>query len=404
VSDASPVSARRPHLQVACALALLAVGALVGVLVVASQTGSSTGLLDLRIYLGAAASLRDGGSAYAYTDATYGLGSTYPPLWSIALVPLTSADIHLVEHLWVLVGLAVWFVTMRLVQLFPLGVPSVRSLLAPQDHAAEYLTCCTVWFLSLFTAPVWNTVNQGQVNFVIWLLIVVDVGFVAWNRSTGGAYVGLASALKLTPAVFALSYLVAGRRAAVGRAAAAFLGATLLAAAIAWSDSRRYWTELVFQSSRVGDLTAAENNSLAGLLARLGVPDSAAVLIGCGLAVVLLVASRRPMQEALRRRDVAWLAITVGAIGSLMSPVSWTHHLLFLAFLLLMIVRRTDLSPLRRGALLLAVEVVLIDPVGFGRSPVTSSVRTLLLVGLVVGLGRLVPPTGQGRAPASAAR
>ena len=389
--DARPHGATRNTLV---SLAILAAGVGLAVAVVALQTGSATGLLDLRIYIGAAqASIS--GSAYDHTEAVYGLGSTYPPAWSLLLRPVSSLDIHVLEHVWTLLGLVLWFVTIRLVQLGS-AATSFRTVVARPDRP-DFVLACAMWLLSLVTAPVWNTLNQGQINILLWLLIVTDLVLVVRSARSAGAFVGLATALKLTPGIFVLAYLLAGRRAAAGRAVVAFAVVTALAAVLAWSDSRYYWGTLVFESSRVGDLDATENNSIAGLLHRLGVPASMAVALGAVGALGLLVGLRRPLRAALDRGDVAWVAVAIGSVGALLSPISWTHHLIFLTFLLPMVLRHEPWSIARRWLVVAAIEVVLIDPLGFGRSGFTSSVRTLALVVLVVVLG--FGPARPGRAP-----
>lgn len=353
-------------------------------MVVASQTSSPTGLLDLRIYLGAAGRLADGGSIYSYADPTYGLGSTYPPVWSVLLLPLSRLDVHAVELGWTTIGLAAWFVTIRLAQRRREDTGFRTLLLDP--GRADYAVAALIWLLSLFTAPVWNTINQGQVNFLLWLAIVADLVAVHRRRPSAGVWVGVATAIKLTPAIFGLAYLLAGRWRAAIRSALAFVAVTAVGA-LAWSDSVRYWTELLFESGRVGDLFASENNSLAGLLSRLGVADGTAVAIGALAGLALLVACRRSLAAAFDGGRTVWIAVTVGSIGALLSPVSWTHHLIFLALILIPIAQATSLRVRTRWLLIAAVEVALIDPIGFGRLSSTSSART---VGLLVLTGALM--------------
>jgi hypothetical protein len=90
---------------------------------------------------------------------------------------------------------------------------------------------------------------------------------------------------------------------------------------------------------------------------------------------------------ALRSGATVTAATVAGAAMSLVSPIAWTHHLVFLCFPLLLLVGRPGWRP---KALLAGAVVVLVDPVGFGASAATSVVRTLILVGVLAFADRLV--------------
>jgi alpha-1,2-mannosyltransferase len=139
--------------------------------------------------------------------------------------------------------------------------------------------------------------------------------------------IGLATAIKLTPAVFVL-YLLLTRRwrpaaVAVGTSAAA----TGLAAALSPQTSLRYWTAEVWDTARVGPPSETGNQSVLGLLARLAAPAQPSralwVLLAGGL---LAVALRRAMRAAAQQDEVVGFTLT-GLAGCLISPISWSHHL-----------------------------------------------------------------------------
>jgi alpha-1,2-mannosyltransferase len=149
--------------------------------------------------------------------------------------------------------------------------------------------------------------------------------------------IGIAAAIKLTPALFAVFLLVTGvvehtRRGSGGPwlrhargAAAAFAGATLLAAAILPYDSWRFWTRMVFAAGRVGLVEDTANQSLRGVLARLlhttepgawwGATAALAGVGGLAIAVAAELRGRR-----------AWAATSCAVTALLVSPVSWSHH------------------------------------------------------------------------------
>src|SRR5690606_34623282 len=119
----------------------------------------------------------------------------------------------------------------------------------------------------------WNTLNQGQVNLALWALLALDLRrIVATGR--GGWGTGLASAVKLTPALVGVLLVAAGRVRAAVVAGLVALWATALAWIAAPDDSVIYWTELVFDSGRVGSVGDGRNNALAALPHRVGAGSS----------------------------------------------------------------------------------------------------------------------------------
>ena len=76
--------------------------------------------------------------------------------------------------------------------------------------------------------------------------------------------------MKLTPAAFVLFFLCRGDRRAAGTAALSFAACTAAGFVLDWHDSVRYWTSIVFQTTRPGSLLFAANQSIQGVLARAG--------------------------------------------------------------------------------------------------------------------------------------
>ncbi|ONI92193.1 hypothetical protein ALI22I_05215 [Saccharothrix sp. ALI-22-I] len=170
----------------------------------------------------------------------------------------------------------------------------------------------------LLLDPLRGTLELGQVNMVLIGLVALDclLPRTPWPR---GLLVGLAAAVKLTPAVFVLFFLARGRCRAAGTAVASFAALGAVGWAVAPADSACFWFHAMPDPGRVGGLAYTGNQSLRGMLFRLGVGTPVwAVLCLLVLAVTWVVITRT-------RHDLT-AVLAVATAGLLISPVSWSHH------------------------------------------------------------------------------
>ncbi|WP_121158793.1 glycosyltransferase family 87 protein [Micromonospora pisi] len=282
--------------------------------------GTPHNFFDLKIYMKAMRFWADGHPLYDYAqpDRVQGeLYFTYPPFSALLLRPF--ADLRLgvtVAIFTILTSLAVVVTTWWLMK--PIadrrGIPRwfAAGAAIPLVFAAESTR---------------ETITFGQINMLLVVLILADLLFaVPRNSRWAGVGIGLATALKLFPGIFII-YLLAARRwrdATVASATAAV--ATLLAAAVAPGDSWRFWTHELWSTNRVGRTDYTGNQSLFGLLSRFTVPDKPDQLLWLSLVAVVGGYGLWRASRAARGGDgLAGLALT-GLVGSLVSPISWTHH------------------------------------------------------------------------------
>lgn len=352
-------------------LAGVALSAAVGVVLwQAWKAGPPSGLLDLKIYVNSARLWIDGGSIYGYRDSVYNLSATYPPIGPVLFSLLTpfTAD-----------GREVIFTAISLGALF--GCTWSVSGLARIAPDRRFEWSAWAFALSAVTLPVWLTFRQGQINIIIWLLVLVDLEALRRSRRWAGAGIGLATALKLLPGLFAVWLVLTRRWVAAAVAFASFASATAIGWLFAPADSHRYWTELLWQSERVGSVSDARNNSLLGLIARSLEPGPVRTgLWVATIAAILVVAGVRSLR-ASRGNDLLAVAAIVGCATSAVSPISWTHHL---GFLLVALAAFALQAKTTRSKVLCAVAwLVLVDPGGHGDDPLMSSVRGLMVVAAI---------------------
>jgi alpha-1,2-mannosyltransferase len=376
------------------AAALLLAGLAVGIAVVAVQTESVTGLLDVRIYRGAAARLAEGGSLYDFHDRTYGLGSTYPPFASLLFRVLTVGSVGAVEYAVTLVNVALWWALMATM----VGWANRRAPRRWDLAAAGALALAT-----MPSVGVWNTLNQGQVNLLLWAALVADLALVDRRHPLAGVLTGVAAAVKLVPLVVLAVYGLVRRPAVAVRGALAFAVATLVAAAVLPADSRRFWFDLLGDTSRIGSVGDPQNNSLRFLVERAGIGGAVGAAVWLVLVAGVTALAVRALRAALDGGALVTAATMLGAVSALVSPIAWMHHLVFLAFPTVLLLPEPGAGrPANRwrfAGLVLAV-VALADPLGDnGRHPVTAALRALAMVGVLVAgpwLARVEQARGRG--------
>jgi alpha-1,2-mannosyltransferase len=198
---------------------------------------------------------------------------------------------------------------------------------------------------ALLLEPVRSTLAYGQINALLMALVTVDCLTRApqWPRGIG---VGIAAAVKLTPGVFLLFFLLRRDLRSAARAGLAFAACTGAGFALAPRDSFRYWTQIAYQPSRIGGIAYTSNQSILGDLARLGLSAPARTwlwLALCLLAAALAVAG---MRGALRAGQVTHALLLNATAGLLISPISWSHHWVWAAPALLTYLATT--TPNRR--------------------------------------------------------
>jgi len=297
--------------------------------------------IDLDVYRIGAQAWLDGQPLYgplASTQAGLSLPFTYPPAAAILFAPLA------VLPFWAANALLTLSSVTALIALLVLAVGRSKAEKASGAAALALLAA------SLLAEPVQATLGFGQVNLVLAAMVALDVLTPRswWPR---GLLIGIATAVKLTPAVFVLALLVRRQYREAATAALSFTIVSLLAWVVTPRDSQQYWTGALWDPDRIGGAVYAGNQSINGLLLRLGLTgpaERAAWLMGVALVVGLAWVG---MTRAHRVGDVVLLLGINGLVALLASPVSWTHHWVWLLPLGLALWARTD----RAGWRLLAV-------------------------------------------------
>lgn len=340
----APVGARRwgPVTWASAALSLCGVAAL---LLLQSYR------IDLDVYRIGAQAWLDGTSLYGQlpvTQAGLSLPFTYPPAAAILFAPLAVVP-------FVAASAAVTICSLAAV--ITLLVLALRGSVRGGARAAVVLTLLAP---SLLAEPVLATLGFGQVNLILAAMVAVDVlaPRTWWPR---GLLIGIASAIKLTPLVFLLVLLVRRQYREAATALLTFLVVTALAWAAAPRDSGQYWTGVLWNPDRIGGAAYAGNQSINGLLLRLGLSGPAergAWLVCAALVVVLAWVA---MTKAERRGDVVLLVGINGLVALLASPVSWTHHWVWLLPLTIAMWARKDQSAWRALAAI-GVALMLLRP------------------------------------------
>ncbi|MFF1640137.1 glycosyltransferase 87 family protein [Streptomyces sp. NPDC058246] len=347
-----------------------------------AQRAAHVSMIDLMVYRAEGETVRAGGDLYALRTTEAHLPTTYPPFAALLFTPLTLLGTASMRTLATAGNLALLVAFVAL---------SLRLVGHARVERVWWVAAAAVW-----CEPVWTTLRYGQVNLLLAVLVLWDLSRRP-GRRWAGVGIGIAAAIKLTPALFAVLLLVTGvvehmrggsggpwLRHARG-AAVAFAGATLLAAAALPYDSWRFWSRMVFEAGRVGLVEDTANQSLRGVLARLlhttepGLWWGAAAALGGGAGLAVAVAAE------LRGRR-AWATVSCAVTALLVSPVSWSHHWVWCVPMVL-VLAATNRTAAVCTAVVFCTYALWWVPHGPGRLELRQSGAELTMSALYVGIG-----------------
>ncbi|GAB6903177.1 glycosyltransferase 87 family protein [Kineosporia succinea] len=280
--------------------------------------------LDFFIYRAGGSAIQEG--AALYLERQGGLFFTYTPFAALSFAPLSWLPLVPARVLWNVASVAAFALAGREM----LRLVGVRF---------------TLWIVvgGLMLEPVWHTLFLGQINLFLLALVLHDLRRAAEGRSAGSAVgigVGVATAIKLTPGVFVVLLLFAGKVRAAVTAAITFAVCTALGALASPGASWLYWREIFYDTTRVG------------------VPG--------------------------RRGDWPGAVAATGVTSLVVSPISWSHHWVWALPALVVLARSASwLCRLLLGA---SVSVFVLSPMWWVPREVSPFVTNAYLV---TGLGLL---------------
>ena len=311
--------------------------------------------IDFDVYREGGRAVLDGVPLYEGVFPAGGiyLPFTYPPLGALLFVPIALLPS------WA--GYIPFAIASALMLVLVTGIV-LKALAREYGRTLEPRKIWMVSFVALpvviWLWPVTHTLLYGQINILLMLLVVADLLLprTPWPR---GMLIGLAAAIKLTPAVFGLIFLV--RRQ--WREAAVSVVSGVVFSAAAWlilpADSRQYWTETLSDPGRIGGLSYAANQSLRGTIARFtGDPEQ--TVIWYVAAAIVVVAIILVMVRQVAAGAITAAVCTNALLALLVSPVSWAHHWVWVLPMVLVAWSGWAWSR-HRGALVLAAATAVVS-------------------------------------------
>jgi alpha-1,2-mannosyltransferase len=276
--------------------------------------------LDLSTYLlgGSHAASDD---LFTVTYPTDHLGFTYPPFSALLFAPFAHFPLRATE---------VVFSSINLAAIFGLIAVSLRAVCRTLSKRTVLWWALALVLPVLLFDPVRQTFLLGQVNIILALMVVADLTMDL--PIPRGILVGLAAAIKVTPIIL-IPYLFLTRQSRSGaRAIASFLAAAVLAALVNSSTSWSYWTHYIRDPQRAGMLSWIGNQGVLGATERMlgrtvATPTTFVIVVSVGVVGLLIAAG------AARRSSAVLGLLVVEATESLASPVSWSHHFIWMVLL-----------------------------------------------------------------------
>jgi alpha-1,2-mannosyltransferase len=218
--------------------------------------------------------------------------------------------------------------------------PSWRSTFASLTfRSALNRLGAVVLFLAVLNLGPWReTLVFGQINILLLGLMTADLLSRSPHCRNGvpgsGFLVGVAAGIKLTPLVFGLYFLVRKDWRGLLNMCAGFAFTVLLGWLLRPAESLSFWLEILPDTSRIGGAGYVDNLSIKGALLHFGVPADAVtvpwLLLGLLVAGLGAAVIRAASSQGARVVAISATALTM----LLVSPVSWSHHWVWMAAVL----------------------------------------------------------------------
>ncbi|HTF40633.1 MAG TPA: glycosyltransferase 87 family protein [Propionibacteriaceae bacterium] len=268
--------------------------------------------IDLQVYVYAVKDMLAGRDIFTTTTPIWNLYFIYPLFAAILMTPLALGPYVFWQVVWT--GGLVW---------------AQQSVLkrcgAPRGWKLGLLGIAVV----LAVEPIRTTLGYGQVNTILMALVVADLlpdRPEQRRRIPQGSLIGLAAAIKLTPALFVIFMFLIGKRRAALTSIISFAIFTGIGAILLFRETVVFFGGLSGGDTRTASPLYTGNQSLLGVFFRLGDSSRTTTLLGLAVAAVLAVLGCLVATSWWRNNEKVFAVAIVGLTTCLASPLSWTHH------------------------------------------------------------------------------
>ncbi|MEE6258410.1 glycosyltransferase 87 family protein [Plantactinospora sonchi] len=362
--------------------------------------GRPYNFFDMKIYHGAVVWWASGHDLYEFIAPRTTLGFTYPPFAGLVMLPMAKIPL----------GLAGWLN----------GIASVAALAVILAALLKPITDRLGWSLwftlgiavpaAVAIEPARETLGYGQVNLLLFGLIMADLVALRWRARRGsrvrptdgplrrlffsgawaGVGIGLATSIKLTPALFIVYLMLTRQWRAAMTAIGAAVAVTIGTFAVTGRESTAYFTSVLWQTERVGAADMTPNQSLAGVLARLYDSIETPTLLWFSFAMLVLALGLSRASHSHADGDELTAFTLVGLTTNVISPISWSHHLVWVIPAILVL---ADAASRRRSASRLPAHRTPLGPAGSGLSSL-GGLRAPIWFPTLVGLRHGIAAVG----------
>ena len=267
-------------------------------------------LIDTVVFRSAAHAVLAGQSPYVLRTV---VPFVYPPAGVLAILPTAlGSSVGAAATVWV--GLSLAALARTTWVLVAMAWPSL-------DRRQALRRTCWLFAVACVLEPTLITLSFGQVGLLLLWLTVEGLG-----TQPGGVrrtwLVGVAAAVKITPAIVLVGLAAAGRWRTAAWGVVGLVGASVAAAVAAPAAVRDYVGGSWGLAQDVNATPDLLNHSVIGVVAVVGLPAG----VGLGLAAAVLVLGIALTARLWRDGDELAGLATVLVTGLLVSPVSWGHH------------------------------------------------------------------------------
>jgi alpha-1,2-mannosyltransferase len=330
-----PAAKREFWVRIARGIGICVLPVLVSIYVGATTFGGGSFIpwrpimVDLEVYRHAGSVLLAGGNFY---DLPGPLQFLYPPFAAVLAVPLALLPTTVVQLGWTAAG--------------ALALVAILHRFGLQSWLLSLASAVAVYVVE----PIVQTLAFGQLGIFLVALVVLDLvpGPRVFSRRLlpEGVLTGIATAIKLTPAIFVVYLLVVRKYRAFWVAVITGVVITLLSAAIVPAASYEFWTRLAHGDTGLGhSIIYYTNQSVMADIVRIFGLGTAPAIAGLVLSAMVALAGVWAAMLWHRLGDVRLAVNLCGVAGLLASPVSWLHHFVWMVPLAMSLVERRRIGP-----------------------------------------------------------